>query len=248
MTVETAPPVSSLSKPIATGLTGAALGLSALGSSAAIVTYSPPGGDPLVANDLNDTDSQFEFIDFDLTNLGSITASIGTTDLEGRYTPLAGHLYLAPGDTDNEGTEPPFGFLGSKGETGAIAKTGPLKLRLFEADDLIDADSFARPEIKDSTPEFGSIEADTGVPRYLGLALGTTFATAQFGWVQFTLGSISSSGLAINTTAGQGICAGGIAPVNGNCPSAVPLPPSLALLASGMAGLAAVRRRRRLDS
>ena len=243
MTVEINPPALGGAKPFAVGVTGAALGLSAFGASAAIVTHTPDGGS-LTANNLSGSETQA--IAFDLTDLGAITSSVVT--LVDASLPQVGYLYLIAeaGNIAPDFSGPLAAYQdGDDISPGGIAKSGFLKAAIFEQNDLIDASAFSVP-IADAG--VGKIkDTPTGVSRFIGFAIGPTLQTASIGWVQFTLGSISSTGLAINTTAGQGICAGGGAPIGGSC-SSVPVPPSLALLASGMVGLAAVRRRRKLDA
>lgn len=249
MTVATNPPALTGAKPFAAGLTGAALGLSAFGAAAEIIPHTPDGGS-LTANDL--TESSTQAIEFDLTDLNAITSSVVTlADAQIGSDFNAGHLYLiaeAGNITDGDISGPTALWSSGEPETdpGGIAKSGFIKAAIFEENDLIDASAF-QISIDDAT--FGKIkDTPTGVSRYIGFAIGSTLQTASIGWVQFTLGSISSTGLAINTTPGQGICAGTTyAAGTPNC-APVPVPPSLALLASGMVGLAAVRRRRKLDA
>jgi hypothetical protein len=242
MTVETTPPAFAGTKPVAVGLAGAALGLSAFGTSAAIVSYSPGG--TLTASDQGG--DAFQAIDFDLTDLGSISSSVvDYADITAARAGItAGHLYL----WSDRGIFSPFAKYGTgNGFDGTIAKSSTGTARIFEAGELIDADAFGPASAATSAGIFNLAD---GLTRYIGFAIGLTDgSTAQYGWVEFTLGSISNTGgLAINTTNGQGLCAGTTNAAGSPSCAPVPVPPSLALLATGMAGLAAVRRRRKLDA
>lgn len=80
---------------------------------------------------------------------------------------------------------------------------------------------------------------DSGTLFGLGsdLVLGLRVADGidyHYGWLRYTIGSVILHDMGFQTQANVGITA----------PSGVPAPASLALLASGVAGLAAVRRRR----
>jgi hypothetical protein len=233
MTQTTTPPVRSGAKDLATYLAGATLGLSAFGASGSVVYYQPEGGS-LTAADLNDTDSQFQIVDIDLTDLGAISATLALTGTDGSFTFEAGHLYLGPEDIYTKGSQSSFAIIGDGASDAFIAKSGPIKARVFTSGDLIDFDAF-NPAITGVDPLFFGFVPSAG-SGYIGFVLN--FSTSpMFGWVEFEIGSMTLNCLGVETTPGQGITAG---------PCAVPVPPTLALLATGIVGLAASRRRRRL--
>lgn len=217
MTIEVTPPAPAGPKHLLTGLAGASMGLAAFGASGAIVSFTPSGGSITATG-------QDDYIDFDLTDLGAISATVGSDS-----TPVSDHLYLIVEFLSSI----PGAALNVENNDNRLAKSGSAKVRIFEQDELIDASAFN--SVADGDFDAGLILSET--PGFLGFQLSPTGGPAQYGWVQFSKGSISSTGLAINTTSGQGICAGsGV--------SCVPLPPTLALLAAGVAGLGAVRRRK----
>ena len=94
--------------------------------------------------------------------------------------------------------------------------------------------------------------ADSGDTAYLGFELFENMVIADqeeeveivernvyYGWLELTRGSITVGTLGLQNVPGAA------APIPNNAPNPVPIPPGIALMAAGAAGLAAVRRRRK---
>jgi hypothetical protein len=229
-------PARSGIKPIATSLAGLSLGLASAGASAGIIYFQPDGGS-LTAIDHNDNDRLVQYIDIDLSNLGAISATIKESNVFGSPDSEVDHLYLSPLNVWQNGTrffEPDIIVRSGSTDDHLIAKSGNLEsgvARVFDSGELINAAAF------DTHPDGDRGDILNAVEGFLGFRYSRGGEPDLFGWVQFNIGSISTTGLAIDDS--------GAAIAAGNTGQGVPLPPSLALLATGVAGLAATRRRRR---
>ena len=128
-----------------------------------------------------------------------------------------------------------------------IARTGKYA-DIYQPGDSVDATgSFQlRADLYDSTSTLGNW-ASIGDTGYLGLIFveaifnedAPTETTEYFGWLELTRGSISIGTLGLQNVPGAA------APIPNNAPNPVPVPPGIALMATGALGLAAIRRRKK---
>ena len=122
--------------------------------------------------------------------------------------------------------------------------------KLFQPGGVVDkTNAFSTKALLSDYPEGPfSVIGTTG---YIGLLLISEFFSrdeeeqdvvernSYFGWLELTRGSITTGALGLQNVSGAA------APIPNNTPNPVPVPPGIALMATGALGLAAIRRRKK---
>jgi len=191
-----------------------------------------------------------DFIDIDLNNDGTADARVTIT----KFYP---YFDAAGVDVRVEGNAQPTGVIGGPGVANALLAGDPIgvaqSFQGISASSRVMASAYSYEG--NSYPYYGDF-ANAG-DRFLGLRFQINGAD-HFGWAQFNVTvSAASNGetfaearvalldYAYENCAAEGIQAGATPPGGASCPSGVPMPPALALVALGAGGLALWRARRR---